>query len=154
MFFTTYSFLYVCKVADNKLFLQATPWALCRMMRSSGLFYGQPKGFRLNFTYLDSETKKKYWMIKHFFEPASLRLQLRTPCSLLGLSRCWAVRLPDSRWISHQIMNECLLSWSHDMSLLAVPLCIWIKIYCSNYGFIFIHIRRHILRTICCIIYF
>lgn len=98
--------------------------------------------------------KKKYWMIKHFFEPASLRLQLRTPCSLLGLSRCWAVRLPDSRWISHQIMNECLLSWSHDMSLLAVPLCIWIKIYCSNYGFIFIHIRRHILRTICCIIYF
>lgn len=28
------------------------------MMRSSGLFYGQPEGFRLNFTYLDSETKK------------------------------------------------------------------------------------------------
>lgn len=58
MFFTSYSFVFLCKITENKLFLQTTPWALCRMIRSSGLFHGQPEGFRLNLTYLDNETKK------------------------------------------------------------------------------------------------
>lgn len=50
MFFTTYSFLYLCKAAENKWLLQASRRSLRR-------FYGQPKGFILNFTCLDNTTK-------------------------------------------------------------------------------------------------
>lgn len=86
------------------------------------------------------------------FHTPSFSFTVGTPCWLLGLSRCWAVRLPDSGRRNHQIMNERLPSWSHDMSLLMELLANQVKIYCHNYGFIFRHIRWQ--RTTCYPIYF
>lgn len=57
MFFTTYSFLYLCKAAENKWLLQASRGAVHKMMKSLSRFYGQPKGLTLNFTCLDNTTK-------------------------------------------------------------------------------------------------
>lgn len=57
MFFTTHSFLYLCKAADNKWLLQASQGALHKMMMALSRFYGQPKGCTLNFTCLDNKTK-------------------------------------------------------------------------------------------------
>lgn len=114
-FFTTYSSLYLCKAVENRWLLQATPGALNRMMRSLTHFYGQPKGFSLNFTCLDktkrilSETRCPYAHI--------LPSLLRDSLLIAGFEQVLAVRLPDSRWRSHQIMNECLSPWSHGILL-------------------------------------
>lgn len=47
--------------------------------------------------------------------PSLLRDSSLTACIELAL----AVRLPESRWRSHQIMNECLSPWSR-----GTPLCL------------------------------